>query len=46
MVVRFVCYLVVVLCIFYNICELRKDDFLEEWFEDVYNVVDNILLIN
>ena len=36
-------------CILHNICELRKDDFLEEWLEDVYNAVeqpDNIPLAN
>ena len=36
-------------CIIHNISELRKDDFLEEWLEDVHNAVeqpDNIPLVN
>lgn len=46
MAVRSVCFLVAASCILYNICDLRKDDFLEEWLEDVHNVVDNIPLTN
>ena len=49
MAVRSACYLVVASCILHNICELRKDDFLEEWLEDVHNAVehtDNIPLAN
>ena len=47
--VRSACYLVAASCILHNICELRKDDFLEEWLEDVHNAVeqpDNIPLAN
>ena len=49
MAVRSACYLVAASCILHNICELRKDDFLEEWLEDVHNAVeqpDNIPLAN
>lgn len=46
MAVRSVCYLVAASCILHNVCELRKDDFLEEWLEDVHNVVDNTPLTN
>ena len=47
MAVESACYLVAASCILHNICELRKDDFLEEWLEDVHNAVeqpDNISL--
>ena len=40
MAVRSACYLVAASCILHNICELRKDDFLEEWLEDVHNAVE------
>ena len=46
---RSACYLVAASCILHNICELRKDDFLEEWLEDVHNAVEqpnNIPLAN
>ena len=49
MAVSYVCYLVAASCILHNICELRKNDFLEEWLEDVHNVgeqPDNIPLAN
>ena len=49
MAVRSACYLVAASCILHNICELRKDDFVEEWLEDVHNAVeqpDNIPLAN
>lgn len=40
MAVRSACYLVAASCILHNICELRKDDFLEERLEDVHNAVE------
>ena len=49
MAVRSTCYLVAASCILHNICELRKDNFLEEWLEDVHNAdeqPDNIPLAN
>ena len=49
MAVSSICYLVAASWILHNICELRKDDFLEEWLQDVHNAVeqpDNIPLAN
>lgn len=35
MAVDSTCYLVVASCILHNICELKRDAFLEEWLEDI-----------
>lgn len=40
MAVDSTCYLVVASCILHNICELKRDAFLEEWLEDIQNAVE------
>lgn len=40
MSVESTCYVVAASCILHNICELRKDAFLEEWLEDIQNAVE------
>ena len=33
-------YLVAASCIVHNICELRRDDFLEKWLEDIETAIE------